>query len=1417
METKGLTALRISLASPETILSWSYGEVLKPETINYRRLRPEKDGLFCEAIFGPTRDWQCYCGKYKNPRFKGIVCDKCGVEVTRAAVRRERMGHIGLATPVAHIWYTRRIPSYLGLLLDISRRNLDRVLYFAQYIVTYVDEDARQKALKRLEDEISVSEREQATQINAQIAGVKTHRDHALNEIKQKQAALERSYDEQIAAQLDPIIKEGQKLEKQLQDQKGNAAKKALVFEVTGDTIVETGVEIAAKHISQIQKAVQVKLEELENELKDQKAREVDELKTESARIKAEADEEMEALRSQLEDQSTVSQNQNSRVRDELLELRPFTFLSEIRYRELKQRWGQVFRADMGAEAFFDILRRLDLDKLSEELWYEVRTTKSKQKRKKATTRLKVVEAFRRSGNRPEWMIMTVLPVIPPDLRPMVQLDGGRFATSDLNDLYRRVINRNNRLKRLLELGAPDVIIRNEKRMLQEAVDSLIDNSQRGKALSRRGRRELKSLSDMLKGKKGRFRRNLLGKRVDYSGRSVIVVGPTLKLYQCGLPKTMALELYRPFVIARLVLHNYAANVKGARRLIERNRPEVWEVLEEVIKERPVLLNRAPTLHRLGIQAFEPILIEGSAIQLHPLVCTAFNADFDGDQMAVHVPLSQKAVQEARELMLASKNLLKPADGEPIISPSKDMVLGVFYLTIKHKAEHKGDGRVFADMDEVEMAYQLGQVEVHSEIKMRVTTWYDEDENRMPEPQTRIIDTTIGRVLFNRILPEDVQFVNHKLDKGDVKDLIAEVYELCGQEITTRVADRIKSMGFEFAMRSGTTLAVADITIPPERREIIQEALQQIEVVNRDFRRGLLTEQEKNEREINVWQETTDRVSVAVRQHMDPDGNLATMANSGATKGGYSTISQLAGMRGLMADPSGRIIPFPIRSNFREGLTAMEYFMSTHGARKGLADTALRTADAGYLTRRLVDIAQDIIINEHDCGTKDGIYIRRKDDVAGQSMANRLYSRLLAERVVDSNTGELIGDFDDIIDHDMARKISQTGLAEVKVRSPMTCELTHGICAKCYGIDLGRGDMVSLGSAVGIVAAQSIGEPGTQLTLRTFHTGGVAAGGADITTGLPRVEELFEARKQPKGEAVVAEISGIVRIMQSERYADLREVTIEHSELISDTYDIPEDWKIEVKTESEVNMGDLLASKDDATIVAQHGGRVRVEKKAGQVVVAYDQKEEKTYDIPTTARLLVKENAQVEAGQPLTEGSLNPHRVLRIQGREACQMYLMTEVQKVYRSQGQNIHDKHFEVIIRKMLSKVQVTRPGDSKYLPGDAVDRLEIRHVNEQLMVEGKQTAKFVEILLGVTKASLSTDSFLSASSFQHTIKVLAQAAIASSTDPLFGLKENVIIGKLIPAGTGFTEGRFSAVEEAEENGSSPWTDVPNPTAAD
>ncbi|MDT8897451.1 DNA-directed RNA polymerase subunit beta' [Thermanaerothrix sp. 4228-RoL] len=1390
METKSLIALRISLASPETIRSWSYGEVLKPETINYRRLRPEKDGLFCEAIFGPTKDYQCYCGKYKNPRYKGIVCDKCGVEVTRSSVRRERMGHIELASPVAHIWYTRRVPSYLGLLLDISRRNLDRVLYFAQYIVTYVDEEARQKVLKRMEDEITVSERQKAAELNKRILEVKQARDRRIAELNQQRAEMEARRDEQIASRLEPVIQEGQSLERMLQEKVGTVVRVPVVFTSANVEIAAAGETITPQHIGRVQRVVKEHLEELENEFREQFQRELEQIKMQIEEIRAQAEMEMEALRSELEDQSVAAQSSSARQRDELQELRPFTFLTESRYRELKSRWGQVFRADMGAEAFYDILRRLDLDKLAEDLWHEVRTSKSKQKRKKATTRLKVVEAFRRSGNRPEWMILQVLPVIPPDLRPMVQLDGGRFATSDLNDLYRRVINRNNRLKRLLELGAPDVIVRNEKRMLQEAVDSLIDNSQRGKALSRRGRRELKSLSDMLKGKKGRFRRNLLGKRVDYSGRSVIVVGPTLKLYQCGLPKTMALELFRPFVIARLVQHNYAANVKGARRLIERNRPEVWEVLEEVIKERPVLLNRAPTLHRLGIQAFEPVLIEGSAIQLHPLVTTAFNADFDGDQMAVHVPLSEKAVWEARNLMLSSKNLLKPADGEPIISPSKDMVLGVYYLTMEDNKSHRGDGRVFADLDEVELAYHLEQVEVHTNIRLRVKTWYDDQGNRLSAPRQALIETTVGRALFNRILPEEVQFVNEALDKGGVKDLIAQVYELCGEEVTTVVADRIKDIGFEYAMRSGATLAVEDITMPPEKQEILAKAHQRVDEVQRAFRRGLLTEQERNEREIEIWQQTTKEVAEAVRRVMDPNGNLAIMANSGATKGGFGPISQLAGMRGLMADPAGRIIRLPIQSNFREGLTALEYFISTHGARKGLADTALRTADAGYLTRRLVDVAQDIIVNEVDCGTQEGIWIRKSDDVAGQSMASRLYGRLTAARVVHPLTGEVLAERNQMLDHDLIRKILAAGIDEVKVRSPLTCELVHGVCAHCYGMDLGRGKMVELGAAVGIVAAQSIGEPGTQLTLRTFHTGGVAAGG-DITTGLPRVEELFEARRQPKGEAVMARISGTAKIIQSDRYSDQRVVRVEHSEMVSDEYDVPEGWEINVTDEGEVKIGDPIATQGEAVITAQHSGRVRLEGR--RVIVSYEQKEAEEYEIPSTARLLIRDGDHVEAGQPLTEGSLNPHMILRVKGREACQMYLLSEIQKVYRAQGQNINDKHFEVIIRKMMGRVQVIRPGDSPYLPMDLVDRLEIRRVNEQLIAEGKQPARYVEVLLGITKASLSTDSFLSAASFQHTIKVLAGAAIAGAVDPLYGLKENVIIGKLIPAGTGFHPDRF------------------------
>ncbi len=1386
MDSKGFRALRISLASPETIRNWSHGEVLKPETINYRRLRPEKDGLFCEAIFGPTKDWQCYCGKYKNIRFKGITCEKCGVEVTRSAVRRERMGHIALAAPVAHVWYTRRVPSHLGLLLDISRRNLDRVLYFAQYVVTYIDDDSRKKALKRIEEEIAALNKDAAQTLKDREVGIKASRKEALEALDAQKKAIQAKHDENVAEQIDPVMREGQRLEKSLSEKQDKTIRAAIKFEALDTLIAEKGETIGKQHLTMVQKAVKSHLDEVESSLKKVRDQELEALKLEVEQVKAEADLALAQLEDNVFEANSEQREQLEADSEELLSISPMMFLGETSYRDLKSKWGQVFRADMGAEAFFEILQQINLDELAVELWQEVRTTKSKQRKKKATKRLKVVEAFRRSDNLPEWMVLTVLPVIPPDLRPMVQLDGGRFATSDLNDLYRRVINRNNRLKRLVELGAPDVIVRNEKRMLQEAVDSLIDNSQRGKALSRRGRRELKSLSDMLKGKKGRFRRNLLGKRVDYSGRSVIVIGPHLKLFQCGLPKTMALELYRPFVISKLVAYNYAANVKGAKRIIERERPEVWEVLEEVIKDRPVLLNRAPTLHRLGIQAFEPVLVEGKAIQLHPLVCAAFNADFDGDQMSVHLPLSQRAVTEARELMLSSVNLLKPADGEPVVGPTKDMVLGVYYLTMTDDGrEHVGAGKAFTDMDEVEMAYALGKVSIHAPIKILGTTWYGDDGKRLKEPVEKVIETTVGRVLFNRVMPAEMRFVNRVLDKGAIQELIGEIYLLLREDGTPAVVDAIKDIGFAYATRSGTTIAVSDITVPSNKEAIINQTLEETEAVRQDYRRGLLTEQEQTERIIELWQRTTAEVADAVRAVMDPAGNLSTMALSGATKGGFQPISQLAGMRGLMADPAGRIIAHPIRSSFRDGLTTLEYFISTHGARKGLTDTALRTADAGYLTRRLVDVAQDVIINAEDCMTQRGIWIRRSDDVAGQDYASRLFGRIIARRIVDPETGEVVLKGGQQVTLERAKKIQDSGVQDVFVRSPLTCELQFGMCRQCYGMDLGRGKMVELGAAVGIVAAQSIGEPGTQLTLRTFHTGGVAAGG-DITTGLPRVEELFEARKKPKGEAVISEIAGTVRVISPEVPDGQRVVRVYHSELLKDEYNIPGNWALKAEDGTEMETGALIASRGDSEITASHGGRVRLEDR--KVIVSYDQVDEAEYEIAASARLLVKEGDKIEAGMQLTEGSLNPHRILRILGREAAELYLLSEVQKVYRSQGQNINDKHFEVIIRKMLSKVQITQPGETGRLPGDLVDRRYLQRLNEGMLAEGKAPAKAMQILLGVTKASLETESFLSASSFQHTIKVLARAAIEGKVDYLRGLKENVIIGKLIPAGTGF-----------------------------
>ncbi len=1401
MKTKGLKKLRIGLASPEIIRSWSYGEVLEPETINYRRLRPEKDGLFCEAIFGPTRDYQCHCGKYKNIRYKGIVCDKCGVEVTRSAVRRERMGHIELAAPVAHLWFTRRIPSILGRLLDMSRRDLDRVLYFAQYIVTYVDEEGRKKALEQLDARFTSDEGDIGEELNEEIKGKEQEREDKLAELNAKQDEVKARFDEQIASDLEPVIKQGQQLEKTLQDSIDEAAKSDMIFPDTDTVIVKKGEKISTSHIANVQDVVKQRLAEIEESLKEAKENELEHIKLDVARVRAETTQEISQLREDLDTAIDSAQSEYKHLREELLNLQPLTFLGEAEYRELRSHWGQIFQAEMGAEAFYDILKRLDLDALSKELWHEIRTTGSKQKRKKAIKRLKVVDAFQNTENQPEWMILTVLPVIPPDLRPMVQLDGGRFATSDLNDLYRRVINRNNRLKRLLELGAPDVIVRNEKRMLQEAVDSLIDNSQRGKALSRRGRRELKSLSDMLKGKKGRFRRNLLGKRVDYSGRSVIVSGPKLEMSQCGLPKKMALELYRPFVISILEKRGFATNVKGAKRLIERNRPEVWEALDEAIKSRPVLLNRAPTLHRLGIQAFEPQLIEGSAIQLHPLVCTAFNADFDGDQMAVHVPLSQKAVQEARELMLSTKNLLKPANGEPIIAPSKDMVMGVFFLTRDDDRSYPGDGRIFSSMDEVDTAYQLDQVKIPTKIKLLATTWYDENGERMTAPEERVIETTVGRAIFNMSLPPEVQFVNWSLVKGDVKDLISEIYEYCDNDTTTRAADSIKDLGFEYATKSGYSIAVGDLQIPPEKEQIVSEALDKVRDVERSFRRGLLTEQEQDDRIIDIWQKTTQLVGDAVKANMDPHGNMAVMALSGATKGGFGPVAQLAGMRGLMADPSGQIIPLPIRSSFREGLTALEYFISSHGARKGLADTALRTADAGYLTRRLVDVSQDAIINAEDCGTENYIILDRSEDIAGQTLQDRVFSRVLAAHVVDNETGEILVEKGTLVNREIARKIQKSSVESVKVYSPLTCELEHGLCAKCYGLDLGRGEPVDLGATVGIVAAQSIGEPGTQLTLRTFHTGGVAAA-SDITTGLPRVEELFEARKAPKGEAVMTEIAGKVSIEKSDRYSDMRVVRVTHSEMVSDSYELEKYWRRRVSDEDVVEAGDVIASLDaDNQLIAKHEGRVRIEDRT--IIVSREVKDEKFYEIPSNARLSVEDGELVEPAQRLTEGSLNTHDILRISGREACQRYILSEVQKVYRSQGQNIHDKHFEIVIAKMMSRVNVTDSGDSNTLPRELTNRVAVIKENEELLKEGKRPLKFNEVLLGITKAALNTDSFLSAASFQHTIKILTQAAVNRAEDPLYGLKENVIIGKLIPAGTGFQRGPFAPESELGDNG--------------
>ena len=1551
MEAKDFSALRISLASPEQVRSWSYGEVTKPETINYRRLRPEMDGLFCERIFGPTRDWQCYCGKYKNIRYRGITCDKCGVEVTRSAVRRERMGHIELAAPVAHVWYTRRVPSYLGLLLDVSRRNLDRVLYFAQYVVTQVDEDARSRAISRIKKELVLKEQELAGGIEEQMNEQRGDHDQRAEEFDSKVKAIRDHFDGELARLSDEVMSEAQSAQLRVESLLGQTAPAAINLESIEAVVVDQGETIANDHISRIQTLVNDYLSGLQSEIEDLTRQEIAKVSGEMDSANADLANSMNEQLAELEDRLETVREAAEKQIEELEKLQSLQFLaakpdldkskfefflSEGRYRELKSRFGNVFQAGMGAEAFYDILSDLNLEKMNEELWQEVRTTRSKQRRKKATKRLRVVESLRNSratvtdtdetnqenepnGNRPEWMILTALPVIPPDLRPMVQLDGGRFATSDLNDLYRRVINRNNRLKHLLDLGAPDVIVRNEKRMLQEAVDSLIDNSQRGKALSRRGRRELKSLSDMLKGKKGRFRRNLLGKRVDYSGRSVIVIGPKLKLHQCGLPKTMALELYRPFVISRLVNYNYASNVKGAKRIIERERPEVWEILEEVIKERPVLLNRAPTLHRLGIQAFEPLLVEGKAIQIHPLVCSAFNADFDGDQMAVHVPLSDQAVKEARDLMLSGDhNLFLPSDGMPIVGPSKDMVLGNYYLTmdptveivaLKSRADefrykqvlYSGDNKVgiasrsngyhysqfhripnqklfegetkpeavdrtvqalldgevdcmlanayemrkylrdkgledrleitnlherraVVDINEVEYLYHIGSVGLHTPILLG--NIYD-DLPPQPEPEI----CTVGRAIFNRILPDEVRFVQETMDKKALQKLVAQCDQIIRNResdeddedekkmTTAKVVNDIKDLGFHYATVSGTTIAVSDLQVPEEREDILQKADEEVRRADRDFRRGLMTEEERYQITVEAWSRAkedlqdiisntlspfgfsrqvggsgslVDKADVTARSRMNMSGmgGIGNMVKSGSTKGSFGPITQLVGMRGLMAAPSGRIIAeMPIRSHFREGLNVLEYFISTHGARKGLTDTALRTANAGYLTRRLVDVAQDMIVNRWDCHTKRGLIIKRSDDIAGQTIEERIVGRCAADNVHHPETGELIVGRNELIDEEIAAAIQNSSLEEVEVRSPLTCDLIHGVCALCYGCDLGSGGfdkMVEIGAAVGIIAAQSIGEPGTQLTLRTFHLGGSVETSGDITSGLPRVEELFEARQKPKGESVMTDIGGILRLTVCED--GTRIATVIDSEVFSEKHEIPANWDIRATDGKDIKEGAVVASHDAEELRSSMAGTVHIEDNI--VYIRSERREEQEYEIPANARLrkAIVDGMEVKPGEQLTEGSKNPHHILRVLGPDATQFYLLGEIQEVYRSQGVTIADKHFETVIRKMMCKVRITKSGDSDLLPDELIDELKFKQINEDLTAENKEPSDGTPVLLGITKAALSTESYLSAASFQHTIKVLAGAAIEGKMDPLHGLKENVIIGKLIPAGTGF-----------------------------
>ena len=1405
LEVNDFNAIRLSLASPAQIKSWSYGEVTKPETINYRTLKPEKDGLFCEKIFGPTKDFECYCGKYKRVRYKGIVCDKCGVEVARSKVRRERMGHISLAAPVTHIWFAKGVPSRLGLLLDVAPRTLERVLYFAHYVITEVNDEARQYALEQLQLEIEEEVSRRESEASSHIAVREASLVQELGEIERKRDEELAAADAELPGLIDEVMGEARSLEEDLQERTGEKLRAKLQFR--GDTLATRGNEISADTISALHDAASQQVADTEHRIAQRKADLIASADAASQQKRDEAFQELEPLRTQVAEVRTQVRKENEDLLKRLEKLRDpieadaLTVLTDQEFRELDERFGLVFKAGMGAEAVLSILERIELDNLRAKLQEETHSA-SGQRRKKATKRLRVVEALRKSGNRPDWMVVQELPVLPPDLRPMVQLDGGRFATSDLNDLYRRVINRNNRLKRLLNLGAPEIIIRNEKRMLQESVDSLIDNGRRGRAVSGSGNHKLKSLSDLLKGKQGRFRQNLLGKRVDYSGRSVIVVGPDLRLHQCGLPKKMALELFKPFIMHALVRKGLAHNIKSAKRIVERARPEVWDVLEEVIQDRPVMLNRAPTLHRLGIQAFEPVLVEGSALQLHPLVCFAYNADFDGDQMAVHVPLSYEAVAEARQVLLSTRNLLSPSDGEPVVAPTLDMVLGCYYMTFADEEPGPDTGRetaLFGSPNQVRMSYELGHVQLHDHVRLR--------------QDGPVLHTTVGRVLFNDIVPDSFEFQNEIQDKRALRTLVSRVHQDLGSERTVEFVDAIKDLGFRYATQSGISIAVSDIVVPASKTDLMADADQRVDALEGDYQMGLMTENERYMAAIDIWQAATDDISVALEEGLDPMGPLALMSRSGA-KGNIAQIRQMGGMRGLMSDPTGRIIDLPIRSSFREGLSVLEYFISTHGARKGLADTALRTADSGYLTRRMIDVAQDVIVLEEDCtpegGQTPGIWLREHAERGIlASLEERLTGRWAADTVAHPETGEVLVEANEAISEQAARAIIEAEVERVFVRSPLSCGARRGVCQRCYGDSLATGDLVEQGVAIGIIAAQSIGEPGTQLTMRTFHTGGVA-GGLDITSGLPRVEEIFEARV-PKGQAVITEIDGHVDVLRS---GDVRTITVTNTETATEELEVPKGAEVLVEDGDEVAAEQVLVTgpepDEDAAadvpavqLATTLGGRVefikkgRAKKPVGLRIVS-EMVDEREYPIPASARIRVETGEIVRAGQQLTEGALDPQDVLAILGPEAVTLYLVDEVQKVYRSQGVNINDRHIEVIVRQMMRRVSILDPGDSDFLAEEPVDRHLFERESERIEQAGGVVPTAKPMLQGVTRASLSTDSFLAAASFQETTRVLTEAAIGGATDHLRGLKENVIIGKLIPARAEITVERPAPIAE-------------------